>query len=141
MSFRHYLERVYRGLDRGQARQGKKPPRRLFLEPLESRTLLSVDFKNLADGLNVKLTGLDKSLDTIGSLNKLPVINRQLKDIDAARKSIQYFQTKLHDTLDGLGSTGSSDDAVKTALWDTLGPVAPGLNVLAPLKGGAVTKD
>src|SRR5438128_12516304 len=116
MSFRHYLERVYRG----RTRPRKSP---LFVEPLESRILLSVDFKNLADGLNVKLTGLDNSLDTIGSLNKLPVINKQLKDIDAARKSIQYFQTKLHDTLYALG-TVSSDEAVKTALWDALGPMA-----------------
>src|SRR5437773_1748618 len=30
---------------------------------------------------------------------------------------------------------------VKTALWDALGPVAPGLNVLAPLTAGVLSKD
>jgi Ca2+-binding RTX toxin-like protein len=97
--------------------------RRLLVEPLENRTLPSVDFLALGTGLNTRLNTLKADVQTIDSVNALPVVGQPLSAAPGATGIVGSFQTKLINAIKGPGDAQQN-------IFDTLGPNGKGLNIL-----------
>jgi hypothetical protein len=118
-------------------------PRQLFVESLEERTLLSVDWPSLISGLDNQLTTLDNALGGIGTVNKLPILNQPLKDVGEARQAIRTLKTALDNALapfnDPAALPTSTD--IQTALYNAL-YVNPAVKLLGDTNhDGTVTRD
>src|SRR5438552_6869370 len=131
MSLHHYLQRVRRALDRGQARRGKKPPRcssawyRPKLEPLEVRLApAGIDYVDFASKLLTQLGALQVTIQkTLDTAAQLPIVNKQLGDVDKAKVLVDSVLNPLKTAVGKLSSPKQSDiqNAVQGALDGLLG--------------------
>ena len=107
------------------------------LEALEDRTLFAVDFPGLAnflaaaDNVSGRLDTLHSDLVSQVSSIKvdLPVLNDGLDGVPEAKSFLDALRSKLHDALQGLGST-TDPEQVKQAIFNALGPLGSGIDVL-----------
>ena len=107
------------------------------LQELEDRSLFSVNFPGLADFLAAadKVSGRLDTLhnNLVAQVNSikvdLPVLNDGLDGVQEAKSFLDAVRAKLHDALQGLGST-TDPGTVRQAVFDALGPNGSGIDVL-----------
>src|SRR5713101_5088723 len=153
MSLRHHLQRVRRALGHGQARQDKKPPRcsawyRPKLELLEVRLAPTIDYTTFASALYTQLTTVQSTIhDTLNTAAQLPIVNKQLGDVDKAKVLVDSVLTPLKTAVAALSAPAQKDiqNAIQGALGgllgDTNGDGKPGqaTDVLVTPATGAIT--
>src|SRR5262249_31331059 len=109
--------------DRPGPGSSHRPARRLWLEPLEDRTLLAGSlFPDVASNLAGPLNSFDSKLGSLlnQSVVELPVVGAPLKDIAAARTAITAFRNKLIAALNSIPSNAETAD-VQKLLFQALG--------------------
>ena len=111
-------------------------------EQFECRRVLDAGyFEDIADdvsGPSSALSTITSGLHAVGSLAKLPLINKPLSQISQLTEDLTRFQNKLDTTLRSF-SPASAESFIKEKIYEALGPDRDGIDVLATKSRADIT--
>lgn len=104
----------------------RKRNRELIFQQLEERRVLAGFFDEVATKVDGALGSVTTGLRGVESLARLPLINKNIKEISQVTDSLESFRTQLRDTVSSL-TPASAAGEIQNAIFAALNP----LHVLA----------